>query len=75
MKIRQTEYSLDEYIHSMNFTRRSGSLNRGIVAGIMELSGAVLLVGGLFMVSWPLAVATLGGLVILTALVIQKGGN
>ena len=50
-------------------------MSRGIIAGAIEVIGVAALVGALFMVSWPLAVATLGGLLILTALVIQKGGG
>ena len=49
-------------------------MNRNLVAGVIELIGVAALVGGLFIISWPIATATLGGVLILTALVIAKGG-
>jgi len=49
-------------------------MSRGLIAGVVEVIGVAALVGGLFIISWPVAIATLGGVLILTALVIAKGG-
>ena len=49
-------------------------MSRNQFAGVVELIGVAALVGGLFVISWPIAIATLGGVLILTALVISKGG-
>jgi hypothetical protein len=49
-------------------------MNRSLVAGLLELVGVSTLVGALFIISWPFAVATIGAVLILMALVIQKGG-
>ena len=49
-------------------------MNRGIVANVMEVTGFAIFIGGLVVVSWPLAIVALGGCLILAALAIQKVG-
>jgi hypothetical protein len=49
-------------------------MSRSLFAGVLELVGVSTLIGALFIISWPFAVATIGAFLILAALVIQKGG-
>jgi glycerol-3-phosphate acyltransferase PlsY len=49
-------------------------MSRGVFAGMVELLGVGTLVGALFVISWPFAVAAIGIFLIVAALVIQKGG-
>ena len=49
-------------------------MSRGIVANVMEVAGFTALIGGLVLVSWPLAIVAFGGFLILAALAIQKVG-
>ena len=58
----------------MRSPNQVAGMSRNQFAGVVELIGVAALVGGLFIISWPIAIATLGGVLILTALVISKGG-
>lgn len=49
-------------------------MSRRVVASTIEIIGVAVFIGGLFLVSWPLAVVAFGGFLILAALAIQKVG-
>ena len=49
-------------------------MNRTVIASFLEVVGAAVFLGGLVLVSWPLAVVALGAFLILAALAIQKVG-